>query len=87
VGRPPGPRAPLPREGRGHGEELDLTGDDPFGLGQLDRVTGATELPPLVPGRWPGEPDRPRRVPWPPLALLLALLLLPAEILLRRVAR
>jgi len=87
VGKPPGPRPALPRDGRAHGPELDLIGEDPFGLARLDEVTGARPLPRLTSGKWPGEPERTREEPWPPYALLLAILLLPAEALLRRVSR
>jgi hypothetical protein len=87
VGTPPGPRPALPRDGRRHGPELDLIGEDPLGLARLDEITGARPLPRLTSGKWPGEPEQSREEPWPPYALLLAILLLPAEALLRRVSR
>ena len=87
VARPPGPAPRLPREGRCHGPELDLTGNDPFGLGRLDQVTGSVPLPPLKPGTWPGEASQSQRKPLPPLGLLLALLLFTGEILVRRLSR
>ncbi len=87
VSRPPGPGPRLPRDGRRHGPELDLTGNDAFGLGRLDQVTDSRPLPPLKPGPWPGEASPSQRQPLPPLGLLLALLLFAGEILVRRLSR